>query len=63
MSMRTLLRYRAHATMETLGLTGVNKVPKIGTHKGKSFFAEHWRKYIRLEDVKRGKRRGKKEKA
>lgn len=56
MSMRTLLRYRAHATMETLGLTHVNKVPKIGKDR-RSFFARYWRKYIRLEDVKRGRRK------
>lgn len=58
MSMRTLLRYRAHATMETLGLTGVNKKPKL-KGDGRSFFARNWRKYIRLEDVQRGRRRAK----
>lgn len=56
MSIRTLLRYRAHANMKQLGLSGVNKKPKIGKDR-RSFFSRYWREYIRLEDVKRGKRR------
>lgn len=56
MSMRKYLRYRAHANMEQLGLTGVNREPKIGSDR-RSFFARYWRKYIRLEDVKRSRRR------
>jgi len=52
MSLRKYRRHIARANMEKMGLTHVCKRAKFGGVKLRSFFAQHWREYVKPEQIK-----------
>ena len=59
--MRELKRSIARENMRKMGFAHINKkrMKTDANPTGKSFFAEHWREYVSLDDPKKGKKKRK----